>query len=122
LLLEWIPIRGIMCLMMFTACWTSYMCRLQMPILAIPMIVGSSESDSEDGVCVKSDNSMAANSMDMRTLWYNPDELLHEIARDEILPRLRRQADEEKPITPRKVFDIFTNQPFAWSPFIRGLS
>ncbi|XP_066584162.1 sialin-like isoform X2 [Prorops nasuta] len=27
-----------MCIMMFTCCWTSYMCRLQMPILIVPMM------------------------------------------------------------------------------------
>ncbi|XP_033218997.1 sialin-like isoform X1 [Belonocnema kinseyi] len=44
---KWIPTRGIICIMLFTACFTNYVCRLQMPILAISMI-NTTEVDGRD--------------------------------------------------------------------------
>ncbi|XP_066585126.1 sialin-like [Prorops nasuta] len=39
--LQWLPTRLVVCIMMFTCCWTSYMFRLQMPILIVPMTVNT---------------------------------------------------------------------------------
>ncbi|XP_076669907.1 sialin isoform X2 [Andrena cerasifolii] len=118
----WIPTRVIICLMMFTACWTSYMCRLQMPILAVPMIKALPGNES-GGACAEQHRVRRAIS------WLDPgayleDHILQqklEAAQDDEvdyhsssirLPRETRPSDA--PI------QFATGLPFDWQPQIRG--
>ena len=143
----WIPTRAIICVMMFTACWTSYNCRLQMPILAVPMIIADPSDQPSSGACVPGEASGGGGGGGSAPagLWKSPDNLLHDIMRDEfrqtskaqspdgplqdILPdelhmpgRFKRQDDAAAPSKndKRKATEMFTGKPFDWSPEIRG--
>ncbi|XP_043489872.1 sialin-like [Polistes fuscatus] len=125
----WIPTRILICLMMFTCCWTSYMCRLQMPILAVPMIKAL-PSESVSGACV-SDAERHRRSL----LKFEPVDFIeeftlirrlnfHESKTIEVeggAERTRRQTDDkiEQQVRPSN-FELFNGLPFDWSPQIRG--
>ena len=118
---RWIPTRVVICLMMFTTCWTSYMCRLQMPILAVPMIKALPGNASR-GACAEQHRVRRAIS------WLDPGAYLEdyilqeklEAAEDDVnyhsssirLPRETRPSDA--PI------QLATGLPFDWKPQIRG--
>ncbi|XP_034176409.1 sialin isoform X2 [Osmia lignaria lignaria] len=120
---RWIPTRVLICLMMFTACWTNYMCRLQMPILAVPMIKAL-PGNTTGGAC-SDDSSRVRRALS----WLDPgayleDQILAErlkAAQDSVdkirLPRdiTKREADSSKPRV-----SLFSGEPFDWSPSVRG--
>ncbi|XP_011707557.1 PREDICTED: uncharacterized transporter C38C10.2 isoform X3 [Wasmannia auropunctata] len=115
------PIRIWICVMMFTACWTSYSCRLQMPILVVPMIE-EAPVNYTNGACVFDE------SRRRRDVIVNPldpvsylDQYVLDLVQEERDRRLleRRQA---QPVTrPADApFALFSGLPFDWSPTIRG--
>ncbi|XP_012253204.1 sialin [Athalia rosae] len=67
-----IPTRFLICMMMFTACWTSYMCRLQMPILVVPM-TASKNGMTKAGYCDTAEPIQATRSQ--RAIWYDPENI-----------------------------------------------
>lgn len=106
---------------MFTACWTSYSCRLQMPILVVPMIE-EAPINYTNGACVFDE------SRRRRDVIVNPldpasylDQYVLDLVQEERDRRLleRRQA---QPVTrPADApFALFSGLPFDWSPTIRG--
>ncbi|XP_011707555.1 PREDICTED: uncharacterized transporter C38C10.2 isoform X1 [Wasmannia auropunctata] len=120
-LLGCFPIRIWICVMMFTACWTSYSCRLQMPILVVPMIE-EAPVNYTNGACVFDE------SRRRRDVIVNPldpvsylDQYVLDLVQEERDRRLleRRQA---QPVTrPADApFALFSGLPFDWSPTIRG--
>ncbi|OXU16846.1 hypothetical protein TSAR_005319 [Trichomalopsis sarcophagae] len=115
---RWLPVRAIICVMMFTACWTSYMCRLQMPILAVPMIAAEVNNSSVSGACVQ-EHSADVVTPKLAALWRNPDEVLHDIVAGEI-SRSKRQADDKLNPGQREIGDLMSGRPFDWSPQVRG--
>ncbi|XP_044009620.1 putative inorganic phosphate cotransporter [Aphidius gifuensis] len=133
-ILRCIPMRVIICIMMFTCCWTSYMCRLQMSILAVPMIKTQQDDKKVSGVCINSDNNR-------KKRWTEEHDTLH----DELISNEKQISDLiiEHSMLPRQAnldqvndtFDnslrnndynkarsihIYTGEPFEWTPFIRG--
>ncbi|KAM0735388.1 Vesicular glutamate transporter 2 [Formica fusca] len=126
LLSRWIPMRIWMCLMMFTACWTSYACRLQMPILVVPMIHEPLINYTNGGACVYNDEA-ARRRRDVVNL-FDPGSYLEEYVldrmqeeRDQRLHSLqRRQVTASMPRSPDARFAFFSGEPFDWTPTIRG--
>ncbi|KAL2716096.1 sialin-like isoform X4 [Vespula squamosa] len=123
---RWIPARILICLMMFTCCWTSYMCRLQMPILAVPMIKALPTEDVT-GACFR-DNERQRRSL----LMFEPIDFIEEYILNQKLnfheikeiegegERIVREADEtEHPVRPSTI-SLFNGLPFDWSPQVRG--
>ncbi|KAL7288838.1 hypothetical protein TKK_0016814 [Trichogramma kaykai] len=87
---KWIPMRAIMCLMMFTACWTSYVCRTQMPILQTAMInIPKSSKRSID-------------DFQLRNMSVGNDTF-------DDLDRLKRDADSG-----RSILDFVSGKPFDY--------
>ncbi|XP_011263877.1 sialin isoform X2 [Camponotus floridanus] len=125
LLLRWMPMRIWICVMMFTACWTSYACRLQMPILVVPMIKEQPINHTISGVCVFDES--ARRRRDIVNI-FDPGSYLEEYIldrveeeRDQKLHSLhRRQATTNTTRTPDTRFELFSNLPFDWTPTIRG--
>ncbi|XP_070168727.1 sialin isoform X1 [Polyergus mexicanus] len=123
---RWIPMRIWMCLMMFTACWTSYACRLQMPILVVPMIYEPLINYTNGGACVYDDES-ARRKRDVVNL-FDPGSYLEEYVldrmqedRDQRLHSLqRRQVTASMPRSPDARFAFFSGEPFDWTPTVRG--
>lgn len=138
-----IPVRLLMAIMMFTACWTSYTCRLQMPILAVPMIAVSSTVDSlnnkTQGVCDRRAKRSLITTYDLETdlllenLGYNDQiiaeyqdknsrrvrELMRESNND---PSSRQNSlnDDFHSQHLRQGFQLFSNKPFDWDSDVRG--
>ncbi|XP_053983181.1 putative inorganic phosphate cotransporter isoform X2 [Hylaeus volcanicus] len=127
-LLRWIPARVLIALMMFTACWTSYMCRLQMPILAVPMIKAVAGNATGGACSTDEDQSRVRRAIS----WLDPgayleDQILKEkdqAAYDAEIQelangRFRRDAqrDARPPDSPIKLVD---GRPFDWKPEVRG--
>ncbi|CAL7940455.1 unnamed protein product [Xylocopa violacea] len=124
---RWIPTRVLVCVMMFTACWTNYMCRLQMPILAVPMIKGM-PANTTAGVCQSESRFRRA------IAWLDPgahleDYILSErvaAAEEAVDPathniRLRRQNAAGQDTRPSGgPIELFNGLPFDWKPQIRG--
>ncbi|XP_076167524.1 sialin isoform X2 [Ptiloglossa arizonensis] len=124
---RWIPMRLIICMMMFTACWTSYMCRLQMPILVVPMIktVGSNDSG---GACAEQHRVRRAIS------WLDPGADLEDYVLTERLRAAQERAsrDTSHVLVPRDApyqrsvrphdapIQLFDGEPFDWKPEVRG--
>lgn len=110
--------------MMFTACWTSYSCRLQMPILVVPMIKESNNL-THGGACAIDDDA----SRRRRDVIINPfdpgsylDQYVLDLIQEERDRKLlhsleRRQAPDA---TPDTSFGLFKGLPFEWSPTVRG--
>ncbi|XP_058791846.1 vesicular glutamate transporter 1-like isoform X2 [Phymastichus coffea] len=120
---RWIPVRAIICVMMFTACWTSYMCRLQMPILAVPMIREKAGEAGSANACQNSngDGGAAGSNGDVRRIWQSTDVLMHDIVDEQWSRRLRRQDDaDDHAHEKRTMTEWFTGNPFDWSPSLRG--
>ncbi|XP_024936933.1 sialin isoform X2 [Cephus cinctus] len=116
-LLQWIPTRVVICVMLFINCWTSYMLRLQMPILAVPMIISQSEN-STSGACVQDDD-----SSNRKRRFLDDDNYLYTWITNEKdsihLKRLSRASDNKAlEIEPRAY--LFSGEPFDWSPEVRG--
>ncbi|TGZ52766.1 hypothetical protein DBV15_02484 [Temnothorax longispinosus] len=123
---RWIPIRIWICMMMFTACWTSYACRLQMPILVVPMIEEPAINHTVSGVCVFNESRRRrdivinpldpASYLDQYVLDLVQEErdrkLLHSLQRRQAQPVATRSSD-----TP---LALFSGLPFDWSPTVRG--
>ncbi|XP_012154411.1 sialin isoform X2 [Megachile rotundata] len=111
---KWIPTRVIICVMMFTACWTNYMCRLQMPILAVPMIKAL-PGNFTGGAC--QDESRARRAIS----WLDPGAYLEDYILSE---RLEAAQDSEAKIRLPRAADgsmrLFSGEPFDWVPSIRG--
>lgn len=133
---KWIPVRVLICLMMFTACWTNYMCRLQMPILAVPMIKALPGNRSA-GACRIEDTRFRRAIFWLDPGAYLEDQILSdrlaEISEqqqqhleDELLNtvRVRRQGgddDKEQETRPSgSPIELFNGMPFDWRPEIRG--
>ncbi|XP_024889100.1 sialin-like isoform X3 [Temnothorax curvispinosus] len=122
----WIPVRIWICVMMFTACWTSYACRLQMPILVVPMIEEPAINHTVSGVCVFNESRRRrdivinpldpASYLDQYVLDLVQEErdrkLLHSLQRRQAQPVATRSSD-----TP---LALFSGLPFDWSPTVRG--
>ncbi|XP_014486197.1 PREDICTED: sialin isoform X2 [Dinoponera quadriceps] len=121
---RWIPMRILMCVMTFTACWTSYMCRLQMPILVVPMIRDAPGLNNlTAGVCVfdeeiiRSRRSIIFDALD--PAGYLENQIMEELELKRAESRYRRQAQlEVRP--PNAPIRLFGGQPFDWTPNIRG--
>ncbi|XP_024889089.1 sialin-like isoform X2 [Temnothorax curvispinosus] len=123
---RWIPVRIWICVMMFTACWTSYACRLQMPILVVPMIEEPAINHTVSGVCVFNESRRRrdivinpldpASYLDQYVLDLVQEErdrkLLHSLQRRQAQPVATRSSD-----TP---LALFSGLPFDWSPTVRG--
>lgn len=130
-----------MCVMMFTACWTSYVCRLQMPILGIPM-TAPGNSSNHSGHC-NDDNDKSSNvSRKARAIWYDPENAyeLHWTYENEdqgynsedlsgqfdigsSLNELRQKRDAELPIQARadeEGFSLFRKRSLGWNANIRS--
>ncbi|XP_015119073.1 putative inorganic phosphate cotransporter [Diachasma alloeum] len=124
---KWIPSRVIICIMMFTACWTSYMCRLQMSILAVPMIRTMGDKHELSGACVR-DAEAQANRKGRSIIFDQVEdpEYLHAIfqrdTNETVFPGLNvtfRDDESEAPPAPAGMH-LFSGTPFEWTPFIRG--
>ncbi|XP_032691382.1 sialin-like isoform X2 [Odontomachus brunneus] len=138
---RWIPMRILICVMTFTACWTSYMCRLQMPILAVAMI-HEQPLNLTAGVCAF--NEQAAPPRQRRSVILDvldPGSYLENYVLERVeLERAesqeykitkrhslhRRQVDSASPspdvvTRPRRSnFQLFSGLPFDWTPEVRG--
>ncbi|KAL6259838.1 hypothetical protein P5V15_009748 [Pogonomyrmex californicus] len=123
--LRWVPIRIWICLMMFTCCWTNYGCRLQMPILVVPMIKEVPINHTIGGVCVFDDarQRRSINPLDPSSLdWYIMNQVQEARERREgsdekllhTLTRRQAQDDDDEPYT------FFSGLPFDWTPTVRG--
>lgn len=119
----WMPIRIWVCVMMFTACWTSYACRLQMPILVVPMIEEPPTNYTNGGACVFDE------SRRRRDVIINPfdpgsylDQYVLDLVQEERDRKLlqRRQAQPVMTRPPDAPFEFFSGLPFDWTPVIRG--
>ncbi|XP_076752606.1 putative transporter slc-17.2 isoform X2 [Xylocopa sonorina] len=126
---RWIPTRVLVCLMMFTACWTNYMCRLQMPILAVPMIKAL-PSNATTGVCQPESRFRRA------IAWLDPGVHLEDYILSERIAaaeeatdpithniRIRRQDDAVPEQVSRPLdgpIELFNGLPFDWRPQVRG--
>ncbi|XP_020290212.1 putative inorganic phosphate cotransporter isoform X2 [Pseudomyrmex gracilis] len=124
------PMRIWICVMMFTACWTSYACRLQMPILVVPMIKERPINYTISGVCVFDDGARRRRDVIVNNP-LDPVSYIEEYAlnrmeeeRDLKLLRHRRQANGDDALTGIRPDDapieLFNGLPFDWTPTIRG--
>lgn len=97
------------------------MCRLQMPILAVPMIGGEGDNASVSGACVQP---VETQKPKLSALWRNPDDVLHDILAEEMLGhrtvRQASDADSKEVIEERELTDLTSGRPFGWTPQIRG--
>ncbi|KAI4502286.1 hypothetical protein M0802_002968 [Mischocyttarus mexicanus] len=121
---RWIPTRILICLMMFTCCWTSYMCRLQMPILAVPMIKAH-PSEAVSGACVSDADRHRRSPFILKPVDFMEEyDLIRRLQYNESNDiegegeRIIRQTNEQ-PIRSTN-FELFNGLPFDWSPQIRG--
>lgn len=114
--------------MMFTACWTSYMCRLQMPILAVPMIKAL-PGNTSGGACTD----QAKHSRFRRAIsWLDPGAYMEDYILEERLKvaenamnrtanvRLPREAAVKETRPPDAPIQLISGLPFDWKPSIRG--
>ncbi|XP_011149239.1 sialin isoform X2 [Harpegnathos saltator] len=123
---RWIPMRILICVMTFTACWTSYMCRLQMPILAVPMI-RERPVNHTNGVCVfdepaestRQRRSIVLDALD--PAGYLESYILERIELKQAESHWRqRRAAEVVTRSPDAPIELFSGLPFDWSPEVRG--
>ncbi|KAL6438537.1 hypothetical protein ACFW04_004543 [Cataglyphis niger] len=117
IILRWIPMRIWMCVMMFTACWTSYACRLQMPILVVPMI-HEPFVNYTNGACVYNDRQRrdVVNIFDPGS--YLEEYILDRVEDQRLHSLQRRQASG--PRSPDARLELFSGEPFDWTPTVRG--
>lgn len=112
--------------MMFTACWTSYACRLQMPILVVPMIEEVPVNYTNGGVCVFDEprrrRDVVINPFDPGSyLEQYVLDLIQEERDKKLLHSLeRRQAKPVITRPPNAPFALFSGLPFDWTPTVRG--
>ncbi|KAJ8681680.1 hypothetical protein QAD02_017472 [Eretmocerus hayati] len=123
--------RAWIAVMMFTACWTSYTCRLQMSILAVPMIV-QTPKDERFAAIEPATRSMSDGGPHKPHLWLNPEDMIDEIlSRNEIGRQFGRRSkrqdevaagedEETEKALERDTFDLWSGEPFNWEPHIRG--
>ncbi|XP_076244331.1 putative inorganic phosphate cotransporter isoform X2 [Calliopsis andreniformis] len=125
---RWIPSRVLICLMMFTACWTNYMCRLQMPILAVPMIKAVA-GNASGGACAQQGVSRARRALSL----IDPGAFLEDFILEERLKkmeqeivhgaaniRLPRDANDPDVRPADAPISLVNGLPFNWEPGIRG--
>ncbi|KAH0566797.1 sialin-like isoform X1 [Cotesia glomerata] len=138
---QWIPTRVVICIMMFTCCWTSYMCRLQMSILAVPMIKTLEDQQSSNGACAEQETSKSRRSVFIDSEDSSEDFNKNGNFTHVFLPRKINTTDavllsddndntyynytDALILDTRKSkrttgFHLFSNAPFEWTPFIRG--
>ncbi|XP_070516339.1 sialin isoform X1 [Cardiocondyla obscurior] len=123
---RWLPMRIWICVMMFTCCWTSYSCRLQMPILVVPMIQEAAINRTIQGVCVFDETrrrrDVVVNPLDPGSYLdqYVTDLVQEERDRKLLHSLKRRQAQPVATRTADTPFGLFSNLPFDWSPTVRG--
>lgn len=107
--------------MMFTACWTSYACRLQMPILVVPMIVEPPINYTISGMCMFDET--ARQRRDIVSLLdpgsYVEEYILNRVQEERDHRLQRRQATSESR-SPDARLELFSGLPFEWSPTVRG--
>ncbi|XP_029168994.1 putative inorganic phosphate cotransporter isoform X2 [Nylanderia fulva] len=117
----WIPIRIWICVMMFTACWTSYSCRLQMPILVVPMIVEPPVNHTIGGVCMFDESSRRRRDI---VSFLDPGSYVEEYILDRVQEerdhRLQRREATSESRSPDARLELFSGLPFDWSPTVRG--
>ncbi|KAG6798292.1 vesicular glutamate transporter 2.1 isoform X1 [Apis mellifera caucasica] len=120
---RWLPTRVLIGIMMFTACWTNYMLRLQMPILAVPMIKARAVAGSNI-------TSAACDVRIRRAIaWLDPGIHLEDYILAERLEAAQNAAVNSKAynirvrrsdaIRPPGIY-VFNGLPFDWRPEIRG--
>ncbi|CAL1682934.1 unnamed protein product [Lasius platythorax] len=119
---RWIPMRIWICVMMFTCCWTSYACRLQMPILVVPMIEEPPINHTIGGVCVFDESARRRRDV---VSFLDPGSYVEEYILDRVQEerdqRLhRRQATRSMIRPPDAPIEFFSGLPFDWSPTVRG--
>ncbi|XP_011303286.1 putative inorganic phosphate cotransporter isoform X2 [Fopius arisanus] len=126
---KWIPSRIIICIMMFTACWTSYMCRLQMSILAVPMIKTAQDKQELSGACVRSAEEAARVNADKNRRSvpfgsiHDPEDfhaIFQRDTNDTGFPGLNGTFRSDSEAPPPAGMHLFSGHPFEWTPFIRG--
>ncbi|XP_012218429.1 sialin isoform X2 [Linepithema humile] len=118
-LLRWMPMRIWICVMMFTACWTSYACRLQIPILVVPMIREPPRNITNDGVCFVDDGARRRRDVfNLLDPGSNLENYILEEQDDKVLRSLHRRQIEARP--PDAPIELFSGQPFDWTPTVRG--
>ncbi|XP_053593605.1 putative inorganic phosphate cotransporter isoform X2 [Microplitis demolitor] len=135
-----LPTRVVICIMMFTCCWMNYMCRLQMSILAVPMIKTLEDKQLSHGACVSLENQKSR-----RSVFIDSEDSSEEFIKNvnysrELLPRKINETEVTSPPnnydnlnnsytntllldtrqSKRTGFHIFSNAAFEWTPFIRG--
>lgn len=123
---RWIPMRVIIAVMMFTACWTNYMCRLQMPILVVPMIKATN-GNATGGACAGSESRLRRAISFLDPGAELEDYILSERLRAQeeaewVTARFSRQAGDTAngdDVRPSKVV-VVDGRPFGWRPEIRG--
>jgi len=104
--------------MMFTACWTSYACRLQMPILVVPMI--KEEPTNITNTLCLFDESRQRRDINP----FDPGSYLEAY----ILDKIQENQEEAHSLYRREVstslpqakFALFSDEPFEWTPTMRG--
>ncbi|XP_011158429.1 uncharacterized transporter slc-17.2 isoform X2 [Solenopsis invicta] len=120
---RWLPMRIWICLMMFTACWTSYACRLQMPILVVPMIEEQPVNHTYGGACVFDETrrrrDVVINPLDPGSYL---DQYVLDLVQEERDKRLlqRRQAQPVITRPPDAPIEFFSGLPFDWTSTVRG--
>ncbi|XP_018336997.1 PREDICTED: putative inorganic phosphate cotransporter isoform X3 [Trachymyrmex septentrionalis] len=120
------PMRIWICIMMFTACWTSYACRLQMPILVVPMIAEQPLNHTDSRACVFDESrrrrDVVINPLDPTSYLEQYVLDLVQEKRDRNLLHLleRRQAQPVVIRPPDAPYEFFSGLPFDWTPTIRG--
>lgn len=121
----WLPIRIWICVMMFTACWTSYACRLQMPILVVPMIEEPQLNQTAGRMCMDNEarrrRDVVVNPLDPASyLDQYVLDLIQEERDEKLLHSLQRRQVQPMTRPPDAPFELFSGLPFDWSPTIRG--
>ncbi|XP_072760374.1 sialin isoform X2 [Anoplolepis gracilipes] len=118
---RWIPMRIWICVMMFTACWTSYACRLQMPILVVPMIYEPPINYTVAGVCVFDEPTRRRRDVNFLDPGSYLEEYILDRVEEERDQRLqRRQVTTSVPRSPGARLELFSGLPFDWTPTVRG--
>ncbi|XP_043271012.1 sialin-like [Venturia canescens] len=131
---QWIPARVVICIMMFTACWVSYMCRLQMAILAVPMIKTGADAKQSSGACIDSPSEDdrpkrwlvldplddLSSSYDFEADFQNSSHSIVSRSTNETGGRLPAMKGNETLGERMSNVRLFTGEPFEWSAFTRG--
>jgi len=106
--------------MMFTACWTSYACRLQMPILVVPMIK-EEPTNLTRSLCLFDESRQRRDINPFDPGSYLEAYILDKIQenQEETHSLYRREVSTFEPL-PQAKFALFSDEPFEWTPTMRG--